>query len=188
MGGNHATSDVFDARPLDRRRRPSSTRPAVQQQREHHRRLVGSAPMTVVAVGGIERRRIHHRHGVDDEPRQMVLRQPLPNVRRQQERLLTITRQEVLRHARNPLKPAGQQALCATASGESSRAPLASTPPLHGGTRPGSPSGALGAGRSPRRARMPTWLVRDVASKVTTVVPVQVPTGNAQPAASPRPT
>jgi hypothetical protein len=100
MRGNHATGDVVDARPLDRPRRPCAPRPAIQQQREHHRRLIGRATVAVLAIGGIERRRIHHRHSVDDEPRQVVLRQPLPNVGRQQERLLTIARQEVLRHAR----------------------------------------------------------------------------------------
>jgi hypothetical protein len=36
--------------------------------------------------------------GVDHKPREVILRQPIPDVRRQQERLLTITRNKAGRH------------------------------------------------------------------------------------------
>jgi hypothetical protein len=53
-------------------------------------------------------RPIHLRHSIKHKPRQMPLRQPLPQARRHQQRLLAITPQEVLRHARNRLNRPGQ--------------------------------------------------------------------------------
>ena len=50
----------------------------------------------------------------------MVLRQPLTDVGRHQERLLAITRDKALSHAPNRLKPPGRHLTYATASGESS--------------------------------------------------------------------
>ena len=54
--------------------------------------------MTISPIGGIKRRQIHLRHGVDHEPRQMIPRQPLTDIRRQQKPLLTATFDEVPRH------------------------------------------------------------------------------------------
>jgi hypothetical protein len=47
----------------------------------------------------LEPRGVHHTDRVDHKPREVILRQPLPDVRWQQERLLAITRDEVLRYA-----------------------------------------------------------------------------------------
>jgi hypothetical protein len=52
----------------------------------------------ILAVSGVERRQIHRVDRVDDEPRQVVLGQPLTQIRRHQQHLLAIARQEVLRH------------------------------------------------------------------------------------------
>ena len=54
--------------------------------------------MPVDPIGRVERAQIERRDGVDHEPRQMPLRQPLAQARRQQQLLLAITRDEVLRH------------------------------------------------------------------------------------------
>ncbi len=54
--------------------------------------------MAVGPVGGVERAQIELRDGVDDEPGEMPLGQPLTQARRQQQLLLTITTEEVLRH------------------------------------------------------------------------------------------
>jgi hypothetical protein len=62
----------------------------------------------ILAITRIKRRQIHVPDRVDHEPRQMVLRQPLPQRRRHQQQLLTITLDEVLSHAQKLLKPAGQ--------------------------------------------------------------------------------
>jgi len=54
--------------------------------------------MTVVSIAGIERPEIQLSHRGQDKPREVILRQPLTQARRQQQLLLTITTQEVLRH------------------------------------------------------------------------------------------
>jgi len=53
-----------------------------------------------VAIGSQERSHVELADRVDHEPREVVLAQPLTQARRQQQLLLAITRQEVLRHAR----------------------------------------------------------------------------------------
>ena len=105
MGGDDATRDVFYARALKRARRAHTTRPAVQQQRDHHRRLIRGAPASVSAVCRIKRVDVHHRHRVDDKPRQVIIRQPIADIRRHQKRLITITRDEVLSHGAIVLNP-----------------------------------------------------------------------------------
>jgi hypothetical protein len=55
--------------------------------------------MTIGPIRGIEHAQVHVRDGVDHKPRQMIRRQPLPHVRRQQKPLLTATFDEALRHA-----------------------------------------------------------------------------------------
>jgi hypothetical protein len=59
---------------------------------------VGRPTPAVVAIAGQERAQVHRLDGIEHEPRQVVLRQPLTQARRQQQLLLTITRDEVLRH------------------------------------------------------------------------------------------
>jgi hypothetical protein len=61
---------------------------------------VRRATVTVGAIRGVERRQIHLRDRLDHKPCQVILRQPLAQAGRQQQLLLAITRQEVLRHAR----------------------------------------------------------------------------------------
>ena len=79
--------------------------------------------MAVGPVGGRERRQVHLGHGVDHKPRQVIGRQPLPHVRRQQEALLTATFNEVLGHAGIPLTGTDRPPLHATASVPSRRLP-----------------------------------------------------------------
>jgi hypothetical protein len=83
---------------LDRARRALLGGVGVEQQRDHHRRLIGSAAMAIGAVIGVELAQIHLLNRLDHEPRQVILSQPLTQRRRQQKRLLTITRNEVLGH------------------------------------------------------------------------------------------
>jgi hypothetical protein len=51
-----------------------------------------------MAIGGQEIRQIHRVDSVDHEPREVILGQPLPQTRQQQQLLLAIARDEVLRH------------------------------------------------------------------------------------------
>jgi len=59
--------------------------------------------MTIGPIGRIERRQVHLGDRSDHKPRQMIDRQPLPHIRRQQEPLLTPILDEVLRHADIPI-------------------------------------------------------------------------------------
>jgi hypothetical protein len=54
--------------------------------------------VTVRPIRAIDSRQVHLRHGVDHKPRQMIGRQPVAHVRRQQESLLTTNFDEVLCH------------------------------------------------------------------------------------------
>jgi hypothetical protein len=60
------------------------------------------------AIGRVKHAQIHRVDGVEHEPREVILRQPLAHVRWHQERLLAITRDEPLRHPRIVFKPPGQ--------------------------------------------------------------------------------
>jgi hypothetical protein len=115
VAGDQPVSDVLAAVTLDRPRRPHPRRERVQDQRHHQRRLIRRATVTVSPIRGIKRRQVHLADRVDHKPRQVIRRQPLPDVRRQQEPLLTAAFNEVLRHTEMLLtRPDGP--LYATAS------------------------------------------------------------------------
>ena len=98
VGGDHPERDVLAAAPLDPPRRALADRVRVHDQRHHHRRIVRRAAMPVGAIGSKERGQIELADHVDHKPREVILGQPLAQARRQQQLLLAITRQEVLRH------------------------------------------------------------------------------------------
>ncbi len=98
VGRDHARGHILHAPPFNAPRRPLPKRVDVQQQRHHHRRIVRRAAMPISAVGGVKRRQIQLGDGVDDKPREMPLGQPLAQTRRQQQLLLTVTTEKVLRH------------------------------------------------------------------------------------------
>ena len=112
VGTNHPDRDILDTPALDPPRRPLPDRVAIEQQRDHHRRIVRRPAVTVGPIAGIERAQIELRDGIDHEPRQVPLRQPLTQTRRQQQLLLAITRQEVLRHPDIVLTPPDGAPLC----------------------------------------------------------------------------
>src|SRR5215207_9366285 len=117
---DHAEGDVVAAAPLDRPRGPDTDRVGVDEQRHHHRRIVRRPTPTIIAITRIERRQVHLADGVEHEPREVALGQPLAQARRQQQLLLAITRDEVLRHHRMVLTTADRPGVCATPSAESS--------------------------------------------------------------------
>jgi hypothetical protein len=69
-----------------------------------------------MAIAGIKRVEIHLLNRVDHKPREVILRQPIPHVRRHQERLLAITRNKALSHPRIVLNPSDDTPTYATAS------------------------------------------------------------------------
>jgi hypothetical protein len=111
---DHARSDILNAAPFDPSRGPLADRVGVEQQRHHHRRIVRRPTMAVGRIGREERGQIHLRDRVDHKPRQVILGQPLAQARRQQQLLLAITRQEVLRHPRMVLTAPDRPTVSAT--------------------------------------------------------------------------
>src|SRR4051794_37102363 len=128
VGADHPRGDVLDAAALDAPRRPLPERVAVEQQRDHHRRIVRRATLTVVAIDAVESSQIERRDAADHDPREMPIGQPLAQARRQQQLLVAITREEVLRHPERVLNPADGAGLCATASMQRSTERLARGP------------------------------------------------------------
>jgi hypothetical protein len=63
---------------------------------ENFVRFTGFQPWVVRPIRRIERGQIEPTNSVDHEPRQMILRQPIPQRRWHQESLLTITINEVI--------------------------------------------------------------------------------------------
>jgi hypothetical protein len=69
---------ILAAMTLDRPRRPHISRKRIQNQGHHHRRLVGRPAVPIRAIRRVERREIHPLDRVDHKPREMILRQPVP--------------------------------------------------------------------------------------------------------------
>ena len=64
----------------------------------HHRRVIRPPTNPVTAIRPIKLAQVHPRDRVQHEPSEMTLRQPIPNVGRHQERLITVTTNEILSH------------------------------------------------------------------------------------------
>jgi hypothetical protein len=107
VSGNHPIGNVLTAVTLDPPRGTLLRRIREQHQGHHHRRVIRRAAMPVRSIRRIERRQIQPLDALDHEPRQMILRQPIPQRRRHQKRLLTIKTDEVLRHS--PLRVIAHQ-------------------------------------------------------------------------------
>jgi hypothetical protein len=94
VGGDHAKRDIVAAAALDRPRRAHrGSRRRSTNSATINRRIMGRATPAVVAIAGVERGQIHLANGVEHEPRQMLLGQPLAQARRQQQLLLAVTRE-----------------------------------------------------------------------------------------------
>jgi hypothetical protein len=117
---DHAERDVLNTPAFDHPRGALPARVGVDQQRDHHRRIMRRPAVSVGAVIGIKRRQIHRLYRRYHEPREVILRQPLIQTRRQEKRLLAIAPQEVPRHDGIVLNPSDGHLLYATASMEGS--------------------------------------------------------------------
>jgi hypothetical protein len=78
--GDHAVGDVLLAAALDPPRRALAGRVGVEHQGDHHRRIVGCSAPAVVAVGGVEGLQVDLIDGVQDEPGEVVIGEPLAQV------------------------------------------------------------------------------------------------------------
>jgi hypothetical protein len=115
--------DILVAATLDRPRRPLPQGIAVEQQRDHHRRIMGRPPVTIGAIGAVELGKIDLGDDINHQPGEVTVPEPLAQAGRQQERLLSITPQEVLRHDQKSHNRPGhnkarqRRALCNSPSG-----------------------------------------------------------------------
>jgi len=98
VGGDDPKRDVLAAAPLDRSRGPHADRIGVDQQRHHHRRIMRRSTMAILAIGTVERREVKLVDDLQHKPRQVIGGQPIPQAGRQQQLVIAIARQEVLRH------------------------------------------------------------------------------------------
>jgi hypothetical protein len=96
--GDHPERHILAAAPLNPSRRTHPDRVRVHQQRHHHPRIVRRPAMPVSPIRRIELLEFELIDGLRHEIRQMIRRQPIPQTRRQQQLLITITQQKVLGH------------------------------------------------------------------------------------------
>jgi hypothetical protein len=83
------------------REEPFADRVGVGEQRHHHLRIVSGAAVAVGSVGAVEGLEVELRHRVDHEPGEVIGGQPVAQVRRQEQRLVAVAGEEVLRHAQS---------------------------------------------------------------------------------------
>jgi hypothetical protein len=98
VGGDDAEGDVLATAALDRSRGANANGIGVDQQRHHHCRVMRRATMAVLAIGAIEGGQVKLVDDLRHTPRQVIVGQPLPQAGPQQQLLIAIARQEVLRH------------------------------------------------------------------------------------------
>ena len=97
---DHPEGDVLATAALDPPRASLADAVGVGEQADHHLRLVGGGAVAVGAIGGVEGLEVELLDRLDHEPGEVVVGQPIAQVRRQQQRLVSIAGEEVLWHAR----------------------------------------------------------------------------------------
>lgn len=90
VGGDDPEGDVVATTPLDRPRRTHPDGIGVDEQRDHHLRIVRRPTPPVLPIGRVERAQVHLRDRLQHEPREVILREPVAQTRRQQ-LLITVT-------------------------------------------------------------------------------------------------
>ncbi len=103
--GDHPVAHVAHAPLLDDPAGPLSLAVAIQQQRDHHLGVERRPPVPVGPVPAAELAQIQGGDRVQYDERQIVLGQPFAHVHRQQQRLITLRINEVLRHKPLSRKP-----------------------------------------------------------------------------------
>jgi len=98
VGGDHPEGDVLVAPALDPAARSLADAVGVEQERHHHLGLEGRGAPPVLPVPHIEGAKIHLLDGIQEEPGEVVLGQPLLEARGQQVGLVSVTGEEVAGH------------------------------------------------------------------------------------------
>jgi hypothetical protein len=106
VASDHAQRHVLVRPALDPPRRWLAHAVRVHKHRHHHARVIPRAPAQVLALASLlDRRQVQLPHHVQKEQRQVPLRQPLTQIRRQQQTLIDLVRQVPLRHALSNTAP-----------------------------------------------------------------------------------
>src|SRR2546421_1118656 len=92
-------SYVIISGPLELARRYLAYAVAVDQQFDHHRRMIRRpTPQVALFITAHDRREVQSIHHIADIERQMLSRQPLPQVRRQEQQLTQVIRSKCFAH------------------------------------------------------------------------------------------
>jgi hypothetical protein len=98
VGADNPEGDVLAAAALDPPRASLPGAVGVGEQGEHHLRIVRRSAVAVGAVGGVERLEVEFVDRLDHEPGEVILRQPVAEIRRQEQGLAAVAGEEVLSH------------------------------------------------------------------------------------------
>jgi hypothetical protein len=103
VGGDDPVGDVAVAASLDLARRALAGRVGVEEEGGHHRRLERRCPPAVGPVASVDRTEVHLGDGIEDEPGEIVIGQPIADRDRHQVLLVPLDRPEVVAHHCPPL-------------------------------------------------------------------------------------
>jgi len=98
VGGQDSKGNVFDASSFELAGGAHAQAVAVQQHAQQELGVIGGVPVTVVAVGQVKGCQVELVDHVEDEPGEMILGEPVAQVRGQQEGLVALCAQEVAGH------------------------------------------------------------------------------------------
>jgi hypothetical protein len=96
--GDHPVAHVPHAPLFDHPAGPLTLAVAIQQQRHHHLRVERRPAVPAGPAGPAELAPVQGGHRVQHHEHQIVFGQPVAHVHRQQQRLITLRKKEVLRH------------------------------------------------------------------------------------------
>jgi hypothetical protein len=99
LADDEAVARIAPAQPLDGPARAHAVAVGVDQHRQQHRRRERRLARTAELVRRLEGGEVHQRHRLQDQMHDVVLGQPVPHVRRQQEGLAPFRATEVVGHA-----------------------------------------------------------------------------------------
>jgi hypothetical protein len=97
--GDHPVTHIPHAPLLDHPAGPLALAVAIQQQRHHHLRIERRPAMTVGPVRPVELAHLQRGHRIQHHENQIIFGQPVPHAHRHQQRLITLRKKEILRHA-----------------------------------------------------------------------------------------
>jgi len=95
---DHPVADIAHAPLLDHPAGPLALAVPIQQQRDHHLRIERRPAMPIGPVLAAEPAQIQGGHRIQHDMDQVIFGQPLAHVHGHQQRLITLRKEEILRH------------------------------------------------------------------------------------------